>query len=75
MKAIEILKHYPNSVVPITFSPKAIFEAIQELEENEIDRNLAQKLFIEQDLKHKKEIKMLKIKFIEDIAYLKKDLL
>lgn len=37
MKAIEILKHYINSVAPVVFSPSQIKEAIEELEDYEAD--------------------------------------
>lgn len=50
-----------------------IKEAIKELESLNLDRDNLQELFIKQELKHKKEIKELKVKFIEDIAFLKKD--
>jgi len=33
MKAIEILKHYVHSIVPIEYSPTFVSEAIKELEE------------------------------------------
>lgn len=74
MKAIEILKHYSNSVSPVVFTPKVIMEAIKELQEIEKDKEKAQILFIQQDLKYKEEIKKLKIKFIEDMAFLKKEI-
>lgn len=50
-----------------------IKEAIKELEGLNLDRDNLQELFIKQELKHKKEIKELKVKFIEDITFLKKD--
>lgn len=48
-----------------------IKEAIKELHDLNMNRNELQELFIKQELKHKKQIKELKIKFIEDIAFLK----
>lgn len=35
MKALEILKHYVHSIVPIEYSPTFVNEAIKELEELE----------------------------------------
>lgn len=55
------------------FEWKELDQAIQDVEELIIDKDQAQKLFIEQELKHKREIKELKIKFIEDVAFLKKN--
>lgn len=51
-----------------------INKAIKELKEFDTDRDSIQKLFINQELKHKREIKELKVKFIEDISFLKKDM-
>ncbi len=51
-----------------------INKAIKELKEFDTDRDSIQKLFINQELKYKREIKELKVKFIEDISFLKKDM-
>ena len=76
LKALEILKKILKEIkdddlfLREDFIPKLqIVEAIAELED--LNRNELQELFIKQELKHKKQIKELKIKFIEDIAFLK----
>ena len=76
LKALEILKKILKEIkdddlfLREDFIPKLqIVEAIAELED--LNRNELQELFIKQELKYKKQIKELKIKFIEDIAFLK----
>ncbi len=76
LKALEILKNILKEIkdddlfLREDFIPKLqIVEAISELED--LNRNELQELFIKQELKYKKQIKELKIKFIEDIAFLK----
>lgn len=49
-----------------------INKAIKELKEFDTDRDSIQKLFINQELKYKREIKELKVKFIEDISFLRR---
>ena len=70
MNVLEFLKSAKQDT---PFEWKELDQAIQDVEELIIDKDYAQKLFIEQELKHKREIKELKIKFIEDVAFLKKN--
>ena len=86
LKALKILQEISNyepdtrkqrSNVDINFTIHDftnINKAIKELKEFDTDRDSIQKLFINQELKHKREIKELKVKFIEDISFLKKDM-
>ncbi len=70
MNVLEFLKSIKHDT---PFEWKELNQAIQDVEELIIDKDQAQKLFIEQELKHISEIKELKIKFIEDVAFLKKN--
>lgn len=76
-KALEIIAFYAaeqqaNNNTP--FDKKDYDSAMEEIEELVIDKNLIQTLFLKQELKYKRNIKELKLKFIENIAFLKKDL-
>lgn len=76
MRAVEIIEYFKseqdaNNNTP--FEDSFYSDAIEELNDLLIDKNKIQELFIKQSLKHKKEIKELKIKFIEDVSFLKNE--
>lgn len=76
MRAVEIIEYFKseqevNNNTP--FEDSFYSDAIEELNDLLIDKNKMQELFIKQSLKHKKEIKELKIKFIEDVSFLKNE--